>query len=547
MTNCIEVDELNRLLEDGFRISEINYDFNDKKFSSTATLEKSEDKKIVTSANPYFFEYLQHFKRVLDNYNNPHFVYVDENTSNGNTTNINEFKTKSSDYYIKIGDRLLNKNLIIQMIEQPGPKRPSAHAVFYINHATNPEFKDIDARDPLEIYRKSDGQLVYKGVINGINHLNDESFFECETAPRSLTTTKVSAEFTNFNSLSALYFVANCAALKLDPRIPVNLSEKDFIIIVPILDFIIQDSFSFGGIEFYSLFDSKDDYLIKKSQFCQKEADWASSYVRARLRLKSISHYDAIQLGYEKITSVVDWLIFCNDLSMPVIEDDSGKIFARYDYFKHYSRISTSTMVYCREINRESTCVFDTRELVGNKLVIDSNLKEYFKPTKEIFEKILAKTRENSSQMERNILLSLHWLARTVREGTNLDRLLDLWTSLELIVLRDDSIYPFSDMDKLKILEKVMDLDFSKQQLDILENKLAMVNDVPLMEHLRRTVDKLSLSFSTSEWALLRSTRQKRNSIEHGMKECQVSREEIEKLRSLTERIIIAVAKEAIK
>ncbi len=541
MSSSVTTDELKRLLESGFHITEISHQMKEGKLTTTVKLLNGSNNQAISSENDsIFFDYVQHFKRGSDGYGNYVFLYSD-NLPHGNNAPPTNPPLRS--VYVKIGDRILTNDIIVTLVQSPGPGVPSAKAIFFIKPSSNEEFESIDTRDPLTIYDNTTHQAIYKGLINRITHGDDIANFECETAPRSLTTEQVNLEFIQFDPFDSLYFITKKTELKFQapPQVKINLTERDFVVIVPIKHLILEGVFQFAGVEFRSIFDTKDDQIIRKSRMCQREPDWGSNFLRARVVVKSTNHFDALKSGYSKIQRAINWMVFRNDLTFTVINEGNQKIFSTYDFFKHYSRINISPMAYCREINRESACIFDTRELLGNFLVIQSDPSEYFKPTKNLFEKIFVKEYSSLTQFEKNVLLALHWVSRTVGEGNNIDRLLDLWTAIELVVLRSAQHKHFNDLEIKLIQKKLQSLNFSGKKSEIIKDKINMLNDPPIMEVFSATTEELRISLSINEWKLLKTTRNKRNDIIHGKKEWEVTNEEIEKLRGIIEKILVAV------
>lgn len=540
-----KISELKGLLEAGFRIEQITYNFKDRTLTTTVNLVKGSVHKIVSTTDMSFFDYMEHFKKINDGYGNLIFVYVDEQEMNRRSANgLSDFNPIRNSHIVKVGARILDKDIVITLLQKPGPGIRSAKAHFFMKPSKNSEFRKIDARDPVTIHDIKTNQEVYKGYINSISHGKDIAHFECEVTPRSLTTEKLSAEFIQFLPFDTIYFVTKkCGVtLNLPPDVRVNLSERDFVVIVPTRDFLINDIFKFGGVEFYPIFDSKDDAIIRKSTTGQKEPDWGSNFPRARTIVRATNHFDAIQLGYAKINNTVNWITLRNDLTLPVINEKSEEQYVEFNIFKHYSRVRISSIVYCREINQERACLFDIRELIGNKLAIENDPNDYFKPTKSLFEPIMSKSKKDLSQQDKNLILSLHWLARSVNDSENVDKLLDLWTSIEFIVSFQSGIPLLTEEEKRLVFEKVADLGFSEEKLGILKDKIDMFNDVPLMQRFKVLVEKLDIDFTLNEWNLVRITRRKRNEIIHGLKENEIATEEIERLRGIVERILIAIA-----
>lgn len=551
MTTEDNLTRLKQLLEEDFLIEQIGYNFQKGVLTITVILIKGAVREKIVSVNEEdFFDYIRHFKEVEDGYGNLVFMFIENlEEYEKRMKKLPDYTPVRDAYYIKVGERLLNKDITMTLLQKPGPGVQLARAHFFVKTSSNPEFQKVDLRDQVTIYTKDKDEPVYKGNVNHLVHGKDIAYFECEIGPRSLRVGKINAEFIDFRSFDTLYFLTRMSGLTFipPPEVKINLSPRDFIVITPIRDLIIKDTFEFGGVEFYSVFNSKDDHIIRKSNMARRELDWGSNFPRAKVVVKAPSHFDAIKIGYSKIREVLNWFALRNDLTFPVVDELGDKSIVGFNYFKYYSRVRLSPMVYCREMGTNHVCLFDTRELVGNILSIEYDPNEYFKPTKKLFEPIISKTRDSLVQEEKNILLSLHWLARSIHEGNNIDRLLDLWTSLEFIVSRTKCKLFFNKKQKKLIFDKVKELSLQEKQLKILKDKIARLNDAPLMEKVRLFAERHRIDFRDGEWNLLRKMRRKRNDIIHGKKETDVPNEEIEKLRGMIERILLASANETLK
>jgi hypothetical protein len=120
-----------------------------------------------------------------------------------------------------------------------------------------------------------------------------------------------------------------------------------------------------------------------------------------------------------------------------------------------------------------------------------------------------------------------------------------LWHALEFAAhgLSSDKEFTENDIEQIKSKMqeiKVNGIPLSSKKLEILVDKIGQLNDAPLMVRLREFVSKKSIPFDDSEFKTIQQARKKRNDIEHGKDNVEIERYELEKLRSLIERIIIA-------
>ena len=67
-----------------------------------------------------------------------------------------------------------------------------------------------------------------------------------------------------------------------------------------------------------------------------------------------------------------------------------------------------------------------------------------------------------------------------------------------------------------------------------------MLNDTPLMSRIKNILNSLSIEITDEEYNLLKSARNKRRDIIHGLKDEEVSEKELNKLRTIIEKILLA-------
>lgn len=128
-------------------------------------------------------------------------------------------------------------------------------------------------------------------------------------------------------------------------------------------------------------------------------------------------------------------------------------------------------------------------------------------------------------------------------------KLLNSWNSLEFAISGLKCKNKFSkneikilDYELSKFFEKLSQdeiLNLSIGQIEIFMSKLDYLNDPPLMEKIRSFLKDHKISFDENEMNLISESRKKRNDIQHGRKHQIVNDVELEKLRSLIEKILL--------
>jgi len=245
------------------------------------------------------------------------------------------------------------------------------------------------------------------------------------------------------------------------------------------------------------------------------------------------------EIGYNKISQIVDWIRLRVDISFPFYEDKDQLDSLLFNVQKKYSRFELTTQVYCKENDTKSVCIYDMNVLIGHPLVFRYNPEEYFAGLYKKFNKILSKPSNKLTKQEKRIVLSLRWLSLAIQNNNPLDKLLYLWIALEFIVAGAKAEKRFGRRDRMSIMKKINELDLNDTQLEIIESKLKQLDDLPLKEKLLIELEKKNIILNDSELEVLEKLRRTRNDIIHGRKINEINDEDIEKFTSIIERLIV--------
>ncbi|KHO50618.1 MAG: hypothetical protein QT04_C0050G0027 [archaeon GW2011_AR11] len=538
---------MKELLEDGYKITihQINMQRVDNinVMTDTVTLEKGKDKKTIVSTNSAeFFDYITHFKQIKDKYGNIEFTYI----NNLELYNKN-FKGSQGDVFlrdqhsIKVSGREFKEGIITMHLNPSGPKNREGRAMFRINLEKNPELREIDLKDEIFVYEPPSNELKFKGLVKEFFISDGEAYLISQDITLRLSHQKISAEFNKMKPEDCMSLMVSTAGLTFcpDKSIKFNTSEREFIIIVPVKNLIINDSFKIAEMEFYQIFNTLDDSLIRKSETGRREEVWNGNYPRAKIKVKAKTFYEAILKGYMKISKAIDVIALRTDLSFPNIKISDKITNIPFDYFKYCTRVKVPTWVYCREFESEGYTFFNMEWLTENILALELHPDKYFESVNNLFQKIL--TQESLNQEESNILQVIRWLRRAIQIGDNKDKLIDLWTAVEFLLSGTSSEVLFSDDEKESLITYISSLNnLNGKQKNALYSKFNMLNDSPLMKKFNTLINDLGISFSDEELNTLKTTRSKRNDLIHGKRDINVKEDELNKIRTIIEKILIA-------
>jgi hypothetical protein len=539
------VKELKSLLEEGFKITKIKFEMKKERnkdiMINTVILKKGEEEKTIKSKNSSeFYNYIGNFQKVKDQYDNFHFIYVE---------NLKEIKKKQiqkepqqvlkENHKLKISGRLFSEGVITINLTPAGPQNKKGFAEFWIELDKNLDFNLIDFKDEIEVYDINEN-LVFKGYILRYEEHNNIAMITIQDFSLKLESEKMSLEFGNMLPQDSIKLIVESQGFTFQTmglNLPVNNNLRDFVIILPVQNLIINDEFKIGKVTFYQIFDSHDDEIIRKSDTGRKELIWSGNFPRAKIIIKSKSFYEALLKGFSEISKSIDVMSLRTDLSIPNIKIKDKKNNFNYSYFKNLVSVKIPRVVYCREKDTLAHTFFNLDANSERVLSLELEPMKYFEEITKLFEDLLIK--ENLTQKEKNIFQSLHWLRRAMQEGKNKDKLIDLWTSLEFLVSGTKVKKEFSKDDKKIIEDFVNESGFSEVQKRAILSKINMLNDSPLMIKFNSLTELLNIQFSEEELEVLKSTRRKRNELIHGLKDIEVENSELNKLRTIIEKIII--------
>jgi len=541
-----DIEKVNILLEEGYAIysHEMKIEkVNDQRYSEkhVVTLKKGVDTQVIQSLDSQeFSNFINHFVKCIDPFDNPGFVYIQD---------LNQLKTFRNDipqniplykdhHQLKISGRQFSTGILssIATIREKGALKTVGS--FRVDLNINKEFQNVDFKDVIEVYDNKNN-LINKGYVKKYQYTENFGIIEFQDYTLKLEHERLTAELINMSPTDSLAILTQSSGMVFNPPpgMLYNIQERDFLIIVPIQNLIIEESFKIGNVEFYQIFDSLDDSLIRKSSNGRTNSLWNGNYPRAKVNIKSTNFFDAITKGYAIISRAIDIVALRTDISFPSITIQNNRYNFYFSYYKFLSKVKIPTIVYCREINTKAVTFFDLETIRENILSLQMDSQQYFSEVNVLCSNLITKT--ELTKEEENFLLALHWLRKAIQEGDNKDKFLDLWITFEFLTSGEKTEDIFSDVDKKKIKDLIRSTSLTEKQKKAIESKIGMINDSPLMEKFNQLIKNLSVNFSTDELNELKILRNKRTNLVHGKGDIVVNDDELDKMRTILEKVFI--------
>lgn len=545
-----KVEELKNLIKDGYKIISIKFfiekpNTEEQNEKVEIQLVNGKNEKILSVENDReFTTFSAHFEKFEDGYGNAIFLYVEDldayNKEIEKQYKLAERPEKECE--ISIGNKKLIEQFIYYLTKS-GSNQPLAISSFSISIPKNSHFESIDFRDQILIKESESGNIVFNGHIYNVSYRDDTAMFLCREGPKVLHSQNSTFELLNPDfqgAVEALNFISESVGIKINGRFSPNFNERYFTIICPVLNLNIPNSFSIGDVNFYNSEQSEDDKFIENSKHGKVDYGWSiKNNVRAKTIIKAKSFFEAIQIGFSKISRTVDFIRLRVDISFPFQSRDKLNLLP-FNFQKQYSRFELTTQVYCRDNSAKHALITDMNISIGHPLIFLYDPDEYFVEFYEKFKNILSKSPLALTKKELGIISALHWLSLAINTTNRLDKLLYLWNSLEFIVSESKTEKKFNENDKEAIRNKIKELVLNAEQLKIIEDKIQRLNESPLMVRLQNELYRNNIDLSPNELEILKKMRKFRNFAIHGKTINEINNEEIEKFASIIERLVVS-------
>jgi hypothetical protein len=340
------------------------------------------------------------------------------------------------------------------------------------------------------------------------------------------------------NPVDSMGLLAESGGFTFQPHgMKYNTTPRPFKVIMPVQNLIIDQSFRIGNVEFYQDFTSLDDALIRKSTIGRTNPLWNGNLPRARTQVTARQFFEAITTGYDAICKAIDVVSFRADWTFPSVEIDGKQKDFMFSYYKYLSKVKGSTLVYCREVETEAHTFFNIESIIENVLSLEIDPQGYFADANELCDSILKK--DSVTEDDSKILQVLHWLRKSIQEGNKKDKFLDLWVAFEFLTSGTSMPKLFEKNEISSLTNMVETLKLTSDQKRALHFRINQLNEPPQMAIFNYLAKTLDVDFTNAELKVLSTARKKRTELIHGKKEPEIKAEELNKMRTILEKVLI--------
>jgi hypothetical protein len=538
-----EIVKVYELLENGYFITSNQMKFvkedSQDIVEHLVTFKKRDDIQVIISKNSReFSDFIAHLKKRKDKFDNSEFVFVKELKKSNKLETPPQKLPFLKDYHkLKISGRTFSEGILTTDFKPSEPNNKKITGTFWVNLEKNPNFKNIDFKDALEVYDNKNKPL-FRGFVKNYQYTDTFGIIEAQDISLKLEHEKVSAEFIDMIPVDIFSIIAKSQDFSFNASgVPYDTNERDFVIIIPVQNLISDEPFKIGDVDFYQIFDSVDDSIIRKSERGRTEHFWNGNFPRAKTIVKATNFFDAILRGYNTISKAIDVIALRTDISFPSVMVENCQHNFQFSYYKLLSKVKIPTVVYCREMNSQACTFFNIESIRESILSLNIESQKFFEEVLFLCNHLLLKA--ELTREEKNQLQVLHWLRRAIQEGNNKDKFLDLWVAFEFLIAGEKTKEIFSEEEKLKLRNMIDLSEFNDSQQLAINSKINMINDRPLMEKFNNLIEKLKIEFSKEELEILKNIRNKRTDLIHGKKDIFVNDEELNKMRTILEKLFI--------
>lgn len=541
--SSVNVLRLKGLLEDGWKINSISYSFviaiSQEKVG--IVVEKEGQKTFMEVTNDSEFTlYTRHFKKFEDNYGNFEFVYV---------TDLKEYERELDEliqkgsvpkrpYKISIGDTDLNDvQLDHLLVAGPGGVHVSV-ASFFVPLDKNPAFHQVDFRDEVKITWTDKGQIAFKGYAHEVSCSEKAAVLLCYGGTRRLFQGRLTSELVAMRPEDSLYLVAVLSDYKAQfhGMAQPELSRRSFKVIFPIGGFIIPCDLRIEQVVFTRNIDKELSQELKNAKTLLK-APWNAVSAFAITNVESNHFFEALVNAEEIVKRAVDWIQFRTDISFPSLKENEKRTMLNYNMSKSYSKCYLIPYGLAIDSKTGGAVFLLLNAQSGHELVFNYDPNIFFEPLVAVWEKL-----EQLSKVSSNIqslYQALSWFMRPFEVESSTDNLLQLWMAFEFICSGQRVPPPLKDTSIESSISSIKSLGLSKMEELAITRNIRQTNSPALMMKWEHLIRESAITLSAREQRLISRLRKCRNRIIHGKSAGELSVEDLEKFRSILERVFI--------
>ena len=403
----------------------------------------------------------------------------------------------------------------------------------------NPNYCEIDLRDEVKIIWTDTGEIVFRGFTHQTLYGGDSAVFLCYGGTRRLHEERITLEVLGMEPQDVLYFIAISGGLKAHfhggPR--PNLSFRDFKVIFPIEGLEIPCDFKVENILFTpNIRNELSDQAKKGKALCNPP--WSNASAFAVVILKANHFYEALIEAEKLAQRAIDWIQFRTDITIPCIIEGGKKKRIYYSLRKNFSRFRLIKYGLVTDLTTGASLFYLLDERIGHPLVFKYNPDEFLEPIVPIWNKLAKFSTRKESEVQA-LYQTLNWLMLSYEEESPIDNLLQLWIAFEFLCSRE-KVPKFVKRSSLKkAITCIENLNIPQDEKKKIIEKINEVNNPSLMTRWNHLLNRLRIRLTNREKELISKLRSARNKVIHGDKIVELSIEQIEKFRSVLERVFL--------
>lgn len=164
------VEKIKKLIEAGYKIIQVEMKFDRLNGPGTlehiVTLKKGESREVVKSVNSQeFLEFILHFKQAKDKYDNSEFVYIEDLEKYNQMVKSKHNHVVLEDHHkLSISGRDFTQGITTIDLKSGGRDNRIGTAQIWVDLDKNPDFKNVDFKDEIEVRDRSN-TVVLKGYV----------------------------------------------------------------------------------------------------------------------------------------------------------------------------------------------------------------------------------------------------------------------------------------------------------------------------------------------------------------------------------------------
>jgi hypothetical protein len=536
--------KLKELLKDGWKISSHKVSFtavtNQEKVH--IVLEKEGKKTFMEVTNDdEFTEYTLHFEKFQDRYGNDEFIYVED--LKGYRKKLEDLEKRGAvpnrPYKISIGETEL-KDAHLYHLCMPGPGGEHVGvANFFVPLDRNPALYQLDFRDEVKVEWTDNQQMAFRGYAHQVYSSERSAMLLCYGSTRRFFQSRVSCEFVGTKGEDALYFLAVSGGLK--PQFhgiaqPL-LTRRNFNVIFPVGGLDIPCDFNVEQVRFTKDIWKVFPERVKKAKTLSN-APWSTVSAFAFITVEAEHYFEALTKAEEIAKRAIDWIQFRTDITLPSVIENGKNIPLSYNLSKSFSKCFL--IPYGLAIDTITNgAVFSLLTVQsGHELVFNYNPREFFEPLSSVWGKLEQMYKVDSDSVQ-PLYEALSWLMQTFEVESSIDNLLQLWVAMEFICSKERVPKFVRHMSINNTISSIKRLGLPQNEEEVIIRSIQQVNTPSLMVKWDYLLKRLRIRLTEKEQELLSRLRTERNNITHGKKVSKLAIEDIEKFRSILERVFL--------